>query len=71
MKLSAREYEDLNGPLRIDIPYSIFRRNVVAALGQSEQPGAIPLLQIVLKDSDPHVRKMAEISISELQDRKP
>lgn len=71
VKLSAREYEDLNGPLRIDIPYSIFRRNVVAALGQSEQPGAIPLLQIVLKDSDPHVRKMAEISISELQDRKP
>jgi epoxyqueuosine reductase len=71
VKLSAREYKDLNGPLRTDIPYTIFRRNVVAALGQSEQPSAIPLLQIVLEDSDPHVRKMAEISIKALQDREP
>ncbi|NIQ39488.1 MAG: hypothetical protein GTN81_12995 [Proteobacteria bacterium] len=71
VKLSAREYEDLNGPLRTDIPYTIFRRNVLVALGQSEQPSAIPLLQTVLEDSDPHVRKMAEISIKALQDREP
>jgi epoxyqueuosine reductase len=62
-KLSERDYEKLIGPYRTDIPYRIFRRNVIAALGHSKQPEVIPLLQSATEDSDPHVREMAKISL--------
>ncbi|NIQ37834.1 MAG: hypothetical protein GTN81_04500 [Proteobacteria bacterium] len=62
-RLSERDYKRLIGPYRTDIPYRIFRRNVIAALGHSKKPEVIPLLQSATEDSDPHVRETAKISL--------
>jgi epoxyqueuosine reductase QueG len=67
-KLGEREYEGLIGSYRTGIPYKIFRRNVVAALGHSNRSDAIPLLESALEATDPEVRKVARVSMKMLQD---
>lgn len=63
LRLSEQDYEDLIGPYRTDIPYRIFRRNVVIALGNSQQADAITLLRSAAEDRDPEVRKVARTYI--------
>jgi len=66
-KLSERDYEGFIGPYRTDIPYPIFRRNVIAALGQSKQPEAIPLLRSAMEESNPEIREIASTSLKALE----
>ena len=67
-RLSEHDYEEFIAPYRAEIPYRIFRRNVMAALGCSKQPEALPLLQAAVEDSYPEVREIARTSIGLLQD---
>jgi epoxyqueuosine reductase QueG len=63
MELSESDYAELITPYRVDIPYRIFRRNVVAALGNSNRPEAVSLLRSALEDSDQEVRDIARFFI--------
>jgi len=64
---SEDDYEEFIAPYRAEIPYRIFRRNVVAALGRSKQPEALPLLQAATEDSYREIREIARISVSLLR----
>jgi len=60
-------YNDFIGPYRTTIPHRIFRRNVIAALGHSNDHGVIPLVESALEDSDPEIQGMAKISMNSLE----
>jgi len=66
-RLTETGYTDLIGPYRTGIPYKVFRRNVIAALGHSNDHKVIPLVQSALEDSDPEIRGIAKISMNFLQ----
>lgn len=66
-RFSEHDYERFIGPYRAEIPYRIFRRNVVAALGCSNRPEALPFLRAALADSHPEVREIARTSLGFLQ----
>jgi epoxyqueuosine reductase len=67
LRLSEQEYEDLIGPYRTDIPYRIFRRNVVIALGNSQRSDAISLLRSAAEDRDPEVRQVARTYVESIE----
>jgi hypothetical protein len=67
VRLSEHDYEEFIASYRAEIPYRVFRRNVVAALGCSKQPEALPLLQAAVEDSYPEVREIARTSLGLLQ----
>jgi epoxyqueuosine reductase QueG len=60
-------YDEFVGAYRTTIPYRVFRRNVIAALGHSNDHGVIPLVQSALEESDPEIRGFAKISMNSLQ----
>jgi epoxyqueuosine reductase QueG len=57
--MSEQRYEEFFNHFRTDISYRIFRRNVVIALGNSNEPGSLSLLQTAAKDKYPEVRSVA------------
>lgn len=65
-EMTEVDYGEFIGPYRTTIPYSVFRRNVIAALGHSNDRGVIPLVQCALEDSDPEIRDFAEVSMNSL-----
>jgi epoxyqueuosine reductase len=67
LKLSERGYKKYFDSYRAGIPHRVFRRNVVAALGNSNQPDAISLLKGALEDSDPEIREIAQNSMNSLR----
>jgi epoxyqueuosine reductase len=63
--LSEREYESMFRPFRTDIPYRIFRRNVVIALGNTRQDYALSLVQTAAEDEYPEVQAAARMYLEE------
>ena len=61
--MSEPEFEELFGPLRTGAPYRVFRRNVVAALGNWRHPDAAPLLRAVAEDADPGISAVARAAL--------
>ncbi len=61
-RLSEQDYKEFIRPYRTDVPYRIFRRNVVAALSFSKQPDSILALHAALEDEDPEIRRIAKNS---------
>ena len=60
---SEQQCQEAFLPFRTDVPYSIFRRNVVVALGRSGHRDAIPLLRRALEDEDREIREVARVSL--------
>ena len=66
-RMTGVGYDEFVGPYRTTVPYTVFRRNVIAALGHSNDHGVIPLVQSALEDSDPEIQGFAKISMNSLQ----
>jgi HEAT repeat protein len=54
----------------IDSPISNLRKSAVAALGEIRHADGLPLLDIVLNDNDPDVRKLARWAIDRISTSK-
>lgn len=66
-RLSEGEYEEFLLAYRTNIPYKLFRRNVVLALGHSPQPDALPLLELASTEEDSEIREIAQASLASLR----
>jgi epoxyqueuosine reductase len=66
-RMTEAGYNDFVRPYRTTVPFRVFRRNVIAALGHSNDHGVIPLVQSALEDSDPEIQGFARISMNSLQ----
>jgi len=66
-RMTEAGYHEFISPYRTTIPYKVFRRNVIAALGHSNDREVIPWIQSALEDSDAEIRDFAKISMNSFQ----
>jgi epoxyqueuosine reductase len=66
-RMTEAGYREFVGPYRTTVPYRVFRRNVIAALGHSKDHGVIPLVQSALEEDDPEIQGFAKMSMNSLQ----